>query len=198
VNSRPLAAGPWAEKEPLCPEDLMLGRSRTGNPTVSFETGLQLVKRFHVVQEAKKVFPSLLKQKKWYKYKRDARVCDVVLRKDETAAGQTYKYARIVKVRTDTDSKVWSVDVQFTIPGESKFRVSTRLIHKLVLIVPVEELSMEGPVEPEERKVLAKEEEAHQGMQVNPRQVGLLRQNMMTSTMMLSRRFKMMFKTTWR
>jgi hypothetical protein len=27
VNSRPLTAGPWAEGDPLCPEDLMLGRT---------------------------------------------------------------------------------------------------------------------------------------------------------------------------
>jgi hypothetical protein len=50
VNSRPLAAGPWAEKEPLCPEDLMLEKPGTGIPSVGFETGLQLVKRFCLVQ----------------------------------------------------------------------------------------------------------------------------------------------------
>jgi hypothetical protein len=31
------------------------------------------------------IFPSLLKQMKWYKYKRDARVGNVVLQRDETA-----------------------------------------------------------------------------------------------------------------
>ncbi len=35
----------------------------------------------------KEIFPSLLKQKKWYKYKRDAKIGDVVLRKDKTTAG---------------------------------------------------------------------------------------------------------------
>ncbi len=39
----------------------------------------------------------MLKQKKWYKYKRDARVGDVVLWKEETAAGQTYKYAEVLR-----------------------------------------------------------------------------------------------------
>jgi hypothetical protein len=56
VNSRPQVAGPWAEKEPLCPEDLMLGRSGIGIPSVSFKTGPQLIKRFHTVQEAKEEF----------------------------------------------------------------------------------------------------------------------------------------------
>jgi hypothetical protein len=71
-----LTAGPWAEKEPLCSEDLMLGRTKVGILTARFETGQQLIKRFKVVQEdkeefwdrwVKEVFPSLLKQKKWFK-----------------------------------------------------------------------------------------------------------------------------------
>jgi hypothetical protein len=83
----------------------MLGNAKAGMPTAQFETGQHLVKRFRAVQEAKEefwdrwvkeIFPLLLKQRKWYKYKRNAKVGDIVLRKDETAAGQTYKYARII------------------------------------------------------------------------------------------------------
>jgi hypothetical protein len=85
----------------------------------------------------------LLKHKKWYKYKRDARMGDFVLQKDETAAGQTYKYARIIKVHGGTDGRVRSADIEYKIPGENKFRVSTRPIHKIVLAVPVEEQTME-------------------------------------------------------
>ncbi len=112
------------------------------------------MKRFKAVQEAneefrdrwvKEIFPSLLKQKKWYKNKRDAKVGDVVLRKDETAVGQTYKYARIIGVHVGSDGKVRSADVEYKIPGESKFHVTTRPIHKLVLVVPVEEQTMEEP-----------------------------------------------------
>ncbi len=121
VNSRSLAVSPWDEKEALCPEDLMLVRAGVGIPSVSFEMGLQLIKRFWVVQKAKeefwdrwvqKIFPSLLRHKKWYKYKQNARAGDVVLKKDDTAAGQTYKYARIIKVYTGTDGKVRSADVE--------------------------------------------------------------------------------------
>ncbi len=65
----------------------MLGRTRVRILTAQFETGEQLVKRFKVVQEAKEfwdrwvkeVFPSLHKQKNWFKYKRDAKVGDIVL-----------------------------------------------------------------------------------------------------------------------
>ncbi len=77
--------------------------------------------------------------RKWYKYKRDAKVGDVVLRKDETAAGQTYEYARIISIYVGLDGKVRSADLEYKVPGKSKFRVTTRPIHKLVLVVPVEE-----------------------------------------------------------
>jgi hypothetical protein len=48
------------------------------------------------------------------------------------------------------DGKVLSADVKYKIPGESTFRVTTRPIHKLVLIVPVEEQTMEEPADPGE------------------------------------------------
>ncbi len=89
------------------------------------------------------MFPSLLKQQKWYKYKRDAKVGDIVLRKDETAAGQTYKYARIAKVHNGSDGKVRVADIEYKVPEESKFWSTTRPIHKLVLVVPEEEQTME-------------------------------------------------------
>jgi hypothetical protein len=83
INSRPLARNLWAEGRPLCPEDLMLGRARPGQPTVNLEAGQQLTWRFRVVQQAKEefwdrwvreVFPALLRQQKWFKYKRDVKV----------------------------------------------------------------------------------------------------------------------------
>ncbi len=66
-----------------------------------------------------------------------------MLRKDETAAGQTYKYARVTKVHVGTDGKVRAADIEYKIPGEVLFRSITRPIHKLVLIVPVEEQVIE-------------------------------------------------------
>ncbi len=44
------------------------------------------------------LFPSLLMKRKWFRYKRDLKVGDIILRKDKIAAGQTYKYARVMKV----------------------------------------------------------------------------------------------------
>jgi hypothetical protein len=52
-------------------------------------------------------------------------VGDIVLRKDETAAGQTYKYARVIKVHASADGKVRAADVEYKLPGESVFRATT-------------------------------------------------------------------------
>jgi hypothetical protein len=85
------------------------------------------------------VFPQRLKQSKWKQEKRYLKAGDIVLRKDETAAGQTCKYAKVVKVHTSTDGKVRAADIEYKLPGESVFRMTTRPIHKLVLIIPIEE-----------------------------------------------------------
>ncbi len=65
------------------------------------------------------MFPQRLKQNKWKLEKRDLRKGDIVLRKDETAAGQTYKYAKVVKVHAGTDGKVRAADIEYKLPGES-------------------------------------------------------------------------------
>jgi hypothetical protein len=112
------------------------------------QQGKKLIQRFENVQRAQQefwkrwieeVFPQKLVQSKWKREKRDLQVGDIVLRKDETAAGQTYKYAKVVKVHTSTDGKVRAADIEYRLPGESVFRATTRPIHKLVLIIPVEE-----------------------------------------------------------
>jgi hypothetical protein len=124
INSRPLTWNPRPEGEPLCVQDLMLGRAKPGQVEVKLESGKKLTKRFENVQRVQQefwkrwieeVFPQRLKQSKWKQERRDLKAGDIVLRKDETAAGQTYKYAKVV------------------------FRMTTRPIHKLVLIIPVEE-----------------------------------------------------------
>jgi hypothetical protein len=91
----------------LCVQDLMLGRAKPGQVEVKFETGKQLTRRFENVQRTQQdfwkrwieeVFPEMLKQSKGKRDKRGLKVGDIVLRKDETAAGQTYKYAKVVRV----------------------------------------------------------------------------------------------------
>jgi hypothetical protein len=148
INSRPITRNPRPEGESLCIQDLMPGRAKPGQVEVKFETGKKLTRRFENVQRTQQefwkrwieeVFPERLKQSKWKQDKRDLKVGDVVLRKDETAAGQTCKYAKVVRVHVSADGKVRAADIEYKLPGESVFRTTTRPIHKLVLVVPVEE-----------------------------------------------------------
>ncbi len=44
-----------------------------------------------------------------------------------------------MKVHAGTDGKVRAADIEYKLPGESVLRTTTRPIHKLVLIIPVEE-----------------------------------------------------------
>jgi hypothetical protein len=154
----------------------MLGRAKPGQVEVKRESGKKLTKRFEDVQRAQQefwkrwieeVFPQRLKQNKWKLEKRDLKKGDIVLRKDETAAGQTYKYAKVVKVHVGTDGKVRAADIEYKLPGESVFRMTTRPIHKLVLIIPVEEQASAtdrvgeteaAPVEPTSVEVEPREE----------------------------------------
>ncbi len=148
INSRALTWNPRPEGEPLCVQDLMLGRAKPSQVEVKFESGKKLTKRFENVQRTQQefwkrwieeVFPEKLKQSKWKKERRDLKVGDIVLRKDETAAGQTYKYAKVIKVHASSDDRVRAADIEYKLPGESVFRTTTRPIHKLVLVIPVEE-----------------------------------------------------------
>jgi hypothetical protein len=148
INSRPITRNPRPEDEPLCVQDLMLGRAQPGQVEVKFETGKQLTGRFENVQRTQQkfwkrwieeVFPEMLKQNKRTRDKKDLQVGDIVLRKDETAAGQTYKYARVTKVHISTEGRVRAADIEYKLPGEASFRTTTRPIHKLVMVLPVEE-----------------------------------------------------------
>jgi hypothetical protein len=96
------------------------------------------------------------KQSKWTRDKKDLKVGDIVLRKDETAAGQTYKYARVTKVHVSADGRVRAADVEYKLPGEAGFRTTTRPIHKLVMVLPVEEQAAAGG---QEREGVARAEE---------------------------------------
>jgi hypothetical protein len=85
INSRALTWNPRPKGEPLCIQDLMLGRAKPGQVEVKFESGSKMTKRFENVQRTQQefwkrwieeVFPEKLRQSKWKREKRDLRVGD--------------------------------------------------------------------------------------------------------------------------
>ncbi len=88
INIRPLTWNPRPEGEPLYVQDLMLGRAKPKKLTRRFEN-VQRTQQEFWKRWIEEIFPEKLKQSTWKQEKRDLKVGDVVLRKDETAAGQT-------------------------------------------------------------------------------------------------------------
>jgi hypothetical protein len=156
VNSRPIGiAGRDSDLEagtPITPLHLMLGRATIEAPQMDFNTDFNLTRRLQFVDEVKRefwhkwraiVFQGLDRSYKWRQDQRDSQVGDVVLLKDETAAGDTYKLARVVEVfRNTQDARVREVTVAYKNFNEKSFRTSTRPIHKIVLVVPAEDANL--------------------------------------------------------
>jgi hypothetical protein len=89
----------------------------------------------------------------------------------ETATGQTNKYAKIIGVHVGLDGKVRSADAEYKVPRESRFRVTTKPIHKLVLVVPVEEQTMEE-TEDEQRNGEEADGDSNSGEEVRGEKLG--------------------------
>jgi hypothetical protein len=156
VNSRPIGiAGRDSDLEagtPITPLHLMLGRATIEAPQMDFNTDFNLTCRLQFVDEVKRefwhkwraiVFQGLDRSYKWRQDQRDSQVGDIVLLKDETAAGDTYKLARVVEVfRNTQDARVCEVTVAYKNFNEKSFRTSTRPIHKIVLVVPAEDANL--------------------------------------------------------
>jgi Family of unknown function (DUF5641) len=124
----------------------MLGRATIEAPQMDFHNAYNLTRRLQFVDEVNRefwhkwhafVFQGLDRSYKWRQSHRDSLVGDVVLLKDETAASNTYKLARLTEVfRDEKDGRVRKVSVASKYVNEKVFRVSTRPIHKIVLVVP--------------------------------------------------------------
>jgi hypothetical protein len=156
VNSRPIGiTGRESDLKagtPITPLHLMLGRATIKAPQMDFNTDFNLMRRLQFVDEVKKefwhkwraiVFQGLDRSYKWRQGQRDSQVGDVVLLKDETAASNTYKLARVVEVfRNLQDGRVREVTVAYKNFNKKSFRTSTRPIHKIVLIVPAEDANL--------------------------------------------------------
>ncbi len=84
------------------------------------------------------VFQGQVLAQKWRKQHRDMQVDDVVLVKNETAAGVEYQRGRVMEAIPGKDGHVRSVQVEYKNPGEKVFRRTLRPIQKIVVIVPVD------------------------------------------------------------
>ena len=148
------------EGGPLTPNHLLLGRASIYIPEGNYDGSMNLTRRMKYINEIVQqfwnkwyvnVFPSLVPQYRWHKKYRNIKVGDVVLIMDEHAIRATYKMGQVAGVKQGRDGHVRRVNVKYKcVPTDSNlvtsiagFKYTERPIHKLVVIVPVEEIGDE-------------------------------------------------------
>ena len=152
LNCRPLGIYSRPGSDPLnggpiTPNHLLLGRATTCIPDQKF-VNVSKTKRMRFIQTCIKefwtkwkmvVFHSLVPQYKWHKTQRNLQVNDIVLLNDDAGIVGEYKMGRVHSINTGKDGLVRSVQVRCAKEGKISKNLLDRPIHKLCVIVPVEE-----------------------------------------------------------
>ncbi|XP_068246822.1 uncharacterized protein [Palaemon carinicauda] len=156
MNERPIGIKPGMDVELgtyLCPNDLLLGRASNKVPSGSWSTSGDTKKRLNFIQNVvdtfwrkwqRDYFPTLIVRQKWHTDKRNVQPGDIVLIKDTNVVRGKWKMGQVVDTETGRDNKVRDVSIRYKIqrPGKYKGQSDTvikRSVHKLVVLLPVEE-----------------------------------------------------------
>ena len=134
---------------PITPNHLLLGRATAAVPLLKYEN-VALTKRIRFLQTVVEefwakwkvaAFQSLLPQYKWHRKYRSLKVGDIVLINDEDSKVGEFKLGKVVGTKQGKDGHVRTVFVEYVrVSGDSFVRSrSPRPVHKLVVVVPVEE-----------------------------------------------------------
>jgi hypothetical protein len=191
VNSRPIAknTGDPETGGPITPLHLQLGRATVEVPRMRFEEAPCLTQRLQFIEEAgrqfwkkwmQQVFSGRMLSHKWTKNVRNVAVGDIVYLAEAENNDPTYRLGQIVEACPGEDWCVRTVRVQYTNPGKpegkrSPPKTTTRPIHKVAVVVPVEysleddtcdnEVGARGP----RRDLMTKEEiEATKALKKDP------------------------------
>ncbi len=154
VNSRPIArsTGDPESGGPITPLHLLLGRASVEVPQVRFNEAQKLMQRLQFVEDTKKqfwhkwmsqVFGGRMLSHKWTKKERDVAAGDVVLLAEAENDDPTYRMGIVDSMKPGEDGPVRTVNIRYTNPGKgpgerSPPKITTRPIHKIAVIVPVD------------------------------------------------------------
>lgn len=157
MNERPIGIKPGMDLELgtyLCPNDLLLGRASKRVPSGSWSTSNNTHKRLNFIQNVvdtfwrkwqRDYFPTLIIRQKWHTCRRNVQPGDIVLIQDSNVVRGKWKMGQVVDVQIGRDNKVRDVSIRYKIqkPGKQyKGQCDTiikRSVHKLVVLLPIEE-----------------------------------------------------------
>jgi len=150
VNERPIGKHPTNPEDGsyLCSNELLLGRAISVNPIDPSAQTDDSYKRHSLIQQitntfwrkwTRDFFPSLIIRQKWHTEKRNLRTGDVVIVQDANQLRSTWKLGRISRVEPSSDGRVRKVNVQYKRENGNVFTTITRLVQRVVDIIPIED-----------------------------------------------------------
>ena len=157
LNERPIGMKNGASNvggSYLCPNDLILGRASVRVPEGLFDNNANIKTRQNFINTIvntfwkkwmRYYFPTLVIQQKWHCDGRNLKIGDIVLVKDSNAIKGSWKLAEVCEVLPSSDGKIRDVQIKYKIQGEEgdyegqQDMKVYRSVHKLVLILPLEE-----------------------------------------------------------
>ena len=156
INNLPIGLGNKSEMlenlDILTPNRLILGRNNTRSPSGPLEITHDVRKIIRSNNEVFKMWfkewmvsyvPHLVDQPKWFTSERSMAVGDVVLLlKSDKIFDLQYQYGIVVRTVESKDGIIRSVEVEYQNPGENIKRRTTRGVRELVVVHPVDELSL--------------------------------------------------------
>ena len=85
------------------------------------------------------VFPHLVPSYKWLQRLRNVKVGDICLIRYKSEIRATNRLGRVRDVKLGSDGLVRTVNLEYKLPGEKKFRTVDRPVQGISVIVPIEE-----------------------------------------------------------
>ena len=156
LNERPIGTKTKNPEEGsyLCPNDLVMGRSRSATPSAEFNNNLDERKRWQFIQLVNNsfwkrwmryYFHTLIVRPKWHTAKRCIQVGDIVLVQDSNAVRGQWKLAEVIEAVPGKDKLVRDVTLRYKAQGPGgqyngcRDETIKRSVHRLVVLLPKEE-----------------------------------------------------------
>ena len=156
INDLPLALGnivaDYENLDLITPNRLKLGRNNDRSPIFPMDITSDPQR---VMEENGRIFntwfdawlvsyvPKLMEKPKWYLTDRDMKICDIVLfLKQEGALAKTYQYGMVHEVEKGQDGVIRKALIKYRNYNENIDRFTLRSVRQLIIIHPVDELSL--------------------------------------------------------